>query len=155
MKRYISEKEDKAYTYMLKILNGIGGTKLKYNWLITNIEAYPENNPKALKLIKENNYLFLSTKELMELLNENDFQWIWAVFSAIPECYNIEEIVKYNLPFADGNYGIHKDEPIIQHPLAEIEIDVEDSSSVTIVTKDNQIADLFKKIYPNAKEDWR
>ena len=154
MKRYISIKEDKGYTYMLKILNGIGGKKLKYNWLITDIIAYPQNNGKIFKSIMEEDYVFLSTEQLIELLCIEDFQWIWAVFSAIPENYLLEEVLRFDLPFADGNGDIYNNIPIIQHPLAEIEIDAYDSTAVAIVSKDVKVANLFKEIYPNAKEDW-
>ena len=103
------EKEEKYYTHMLKVLNAIGGRNLEYNWLITDIEAYPQDNGELDKLIRENDYLFLSTDELISMLEKNDFQWIWGVFSAIPKEYTKEEVLKYELPFADGNYDIYKD----------------------------------------------
>ena len=52
MKRYISEKEEKYYTHMLKVLNSIGGRNLDYNWLITDIGAYPQDDGKLDKLIR-------------------------------------------------------------------------------------------------------
>ena len=155
MKRYISVKEEKYYTYMLKVLNAIGGRNLEYNWLITDIEAYPQDNGQLDKLISENDYLFLSTDELIAMLEKNDFQWIWAVFSAIPNKYTKEEVLKYELPFADGNYDIYKEDIfVIQHPLADIEIVAEDSSSVFIVAKDDEIAEKFKEAYKNVKVNY-
>lgn len=152
MKRYISEKEEKYYTHMLKVLNSIGGRNLEYNWLITDIEAYPQDDGELDKLISENDYLFLSTDELITMLEKKDFQWIWAVFSAIPKEYTKEEVLKYELPFADGNYDIYKENIfVIQHSLADIEIVAEDSSSVFIVAKDDEIANKFKEVYKNAK----
>lgn len=155
MKRYISDSEEKYYTHMLKVLNSIGGRNLDYNWLITDIEAYPQDDGELDKLISENDYLFLSTDELIGMLEKNDFQWIWGVFSAIPKEYTKEEVLKYELPFADGNYDIYKEDIfVIQHPLADIEIVAEDSSSVFIVANDDEIADKFKEIYINAKENY-
>lgn len=155
MKRYISEKEEKYYTHMLKVLNSIGGRNLEYNWLITNIEAYPQDNGELDKLVSENDYLFLSTDELITMLEKNDFQWIWGVFSAIPMKYTKEEVLKYELPFADGNYDIYKEDIfVIQHPLADIEIVAEDSSSVFIVAKDDEIANKFKEVYKKAKVNY-
>lgn len=152
MKRYISEKEEKYYTHMLKVLNSIGGRNLEYNWLITDIEAYPQDDGELDKLISENDYLFLSTDELITMLEKEDFQWIWGVFSAIPKKYAKEEVLKYELPFADGNYDIYKEDIfVIQHPLADIEIVAEDSSSVFIVAKDDEIADKFREVYKNTK----
>ena len=154
MKRYISDKEE-YYTHMLKVLNAIGGRSLNYNWLITNIEAYPQDNGELDKLIRENDYLFLSTDELISMLEKEDFQWIWGVFSAIPKEYTKEEVLKYELPFADGNYDIYKkDIFVIQHPLADIEIVAEDSSSVFIVAKDDDMAEKFKDLYKNVKVNY-
>lgn len=155
MKRYISEKEEKYYTHMLKVLNSIGGRNLDYNWLITDIEAYPQDNGELDKLISENDYLFLSTDELITMLEKNDFQWIWGVFSAIPKNFTKEEVLKYELPFADGNYDIYKEDIfVIQHPLADIEIVAFDSSCVQIVAKDEEIANKFKDLYKNAKVNY-
>ena len=157
MKRYISEKEDKYYTHMLKILNAIGGRNLDYNWLITDIEAYPQKSNYEIdenlyKLLKDKNYVFISNNDLLDILEKNDFQWIWGVFSAIPKQYSEEEILEYELPYADGNEYIYKDDSfIIQHPLADIEIVAFDSSLVHIVAKDDEIADKFKELYKEAK----
>ena len=154
MKRYISEVDEKKYTDMLKVLKSIGGLNLNYNWYITNIEAYPQDKNNNLINLINNEYLFLSNKELFKMLENNNFNWVWGCFSAIPEKYTIEDIQKYDMPYCDGNYVIHDDIPIIQHPLAEIEIDAEDSSSVSIVAKDDNIAELFKKRFPESEENY-
>jgi len=155
MKRYISEKEEKYYTHMLKVLNSIGGRNLDYNWLIADIEAYPQDDGELDKLIRENDYLFLSNDELISMLEKNDFQWIWGVFSAMPNKYTKEEVLKYELPFADGNYDIYKEDLfVIQHPLADIEIVAFDSSCVQIVAKDEEIANKFKNLYKNVKVNY-
>lgn len=155
MKRLISCDDEKFYTHMLKILNSIGGKSLNYNWLISNIMAYPQDNGELDKLILENEYLFIDNLELIEILEKKDFQWIWAVFSAIPKQYTIEEVLKYNIPFAENNTFIYQDNnSIIQHPLADIEIVAEDSSSVFIVSKDDDIIEKFKKIYPKSKVNY-
>ena len=153
MKRYISDKED-YYTYMLKVLNAIGGRNLQYNWLITNIEAYPQNE-ELNQFIRENDYLFLSTDELISILEKEDFQWVWGVFSAIPKSYTKEQILKYDLPFADGNTKIYKNNNfVIQHPLADIEIVAQDSNSVFIVAKDDEILEKFKNVYKEVKTNY-
>ncbi len=145
MKRYISTHDRKYYTYMLEVITALGGNDLKYKWLISDIEAYPDRETIL------NDHLILSNTELIKMLSENDFQWIWAVFSAIPENISNDEILKFELPSADDNENIYKDDvAIIQHPLAEIEIVAEDSSSVFIVAKDEQMAEKFKKLFPMA-----
>ena len=44
LKRLVSVKDEKGYTLMLKVINSIGGRNLNYNWLITDIEAYPQKS---------------------------------------------------------------------------------------------------------------
>lgn len=152
LKRYISVYDRKSYTHMLEIILAIGGNDLKYKWLITDITAYPQDNGQYDNLLENNNYLILSNKDLIKMLSEYDFQWIWAVFSAIPENISDDVILKYKLPYADGNTEIYKDNvAIIQHPLADIEIVAEDSTSVFIVSKENHIADKFRNLFPMAK----
>jgi len=140
---------------MLEIILAIGGSKLRYKWLITDIEAYPGDNGPYDRLIKNNNYLIISNSDFLKMLSECDFQWIWAVFSAIPEAVDNESILKYELPHVNGNESIYKDNAaVIQHPLAEIEIVAEDSSSVFIVAKDDQIANKFMNLFPLAKSNY-
>ena len=43
MKKIILKNDEKEYTYMLDIINSLGGKKLNCTWLITDIEAYPNN----------------------------------------------------------------------------------------------------------------
>lgn len=159
MKRYISDKDEKYYTNMLKILNAIGGRNLDYNWLITDIEALPQKGNGKFEIDEEiynricdKEYVLISNDELLDILERNDFPWIWGVFSAIPKQYSEEDILEYDLPYADGNRDIYKDDSfVIQHPLADIEIVAFDSSLVHIVAKDDEIADKFKELYKEAK----
>ncbi len=155
MKRYISVYDRESYTYMLEIILAIGGNNLKYKWLITDITAYPQDNRQYDNLIENNSYLILSNYDFIKMLSEWDFQWIWAVFSAIPENISNDVILKYKLPYADGNEEIYKDNiAVIQHPLADIEIVAEDSSSVFLVSKENHIAEKFKGLFPMAKMNY-
>lgn len=80
MKRYISKKERKHYTYMLEIINAIGGRNLKYNWLITEIETNLSDNSELERLIEYKEYVFLSNDELLNILEKEDFQWMWGIF---------------------------------------------------------------------------
>lgn len=159
MKRYISSKDNKYYTYMLNVLNAIGGRKLNYNWLITDIEAYPLTKSIMDKMSRE--YVIISNNELLNLLEQEDFQWIWGVFSAISPIYSREEILKYKLPIYSQeewkNELPYSDSSIdnitIQHPLAEIEIVAFDSTYVQITCKDEKIADKFFKKYRLSKQE--
>ena len=132
--RYISTKDRKEYSYLLETLDAISKYIVNYKWLITDIEAYPLRRD-LFDLINEKDYIILSTDKLIDYLNEDNFQWIWAVFSAIPKTISDEEILRYRRPKAGDNSQIYEDDvSIIQHPLDEIEIIVEDSSAISIVT---------------------
>lgn len=158
MKRYISREDNKYYTYMLDILNAIGGRNLKYNWLITDIEAYPLEQSIVDKI--SNEYVLISTDDLLDLLEQEDFQWIWGVFSAISPIHSQQEILKYELPIYsqedwknDMPYSDSSIDSItIQHPLAEIEIVAFDSTYVQITCKDEKIADMFLDKYRLSKQ---
>ena len=127
---------------MREVLDSLGGKGLDYNWLITDIETY----------FLDNEYLFLSTKELLDLIEKNnDPQWIWGVFSAIPKKYSKEEVLKYDYPYANGHKALWK-KAIIQHPLADIEIISFDSSFLTIVSKNNEYIDMLRKSFTLSEE---
>ena len=156
MKRLQSRKDLSGYTMMRQVLINLDLTNKDYMWLITDIEAYPLNE-KLNNLISNNDYLLLTTNELVDILNEEDFQWIWAVFSAIPSSYSKEEILKYDLPFIQPiskEYDPFGSNPKLQHPLAVFEIGAWDSSGMFLVTDDEDLLAKFKKSYPLAKEDF-
>ena len=156
MKRLQSRKDLSGYTMMRQVLINLDLTNKDYIWLVTDIEAYPTNE-KLNNLISNNDYLLLTTKELVDILNEEDFQWIWAVFSAIPSSYSKEEILKYDLPVIQPiskEYDPFGGNPKVQHPLAVFEIGAWDSSGMFLVTDDENLLAKFKKSYPLAKEDF-
>ena len=156
MKRFQSRKDLSGYTMMRQVLINLNLTNKDYIWLVTDIEAYPTNE-KLNNLISNNDYLLLTTKELVDILNEEDFQWIWAVFSAIPSSYSKEEILKYDLPFIQPiskEYDPFGSNPKVQHPLAVFEIGAWDCSGMFLVTDDENLLAKFKKSYPLAKEDF-
>lgn len=154
MIRLESEKDCEGYTLIKEVLMNLELNMKEYNWLITDIEAYPQSN-EINNFINDKSYVILSTKELMNILNKEDFQWIWAVFSAIPSEYTKEEILQYELPYIqpiDKEYNPFGGNPKIQHPLAEVEIGAWDSSGMFIVTDDESLLRKFKIHYPLSKE---
>ncbi len=154
MRRYISAKERRYYTHMLEIILALGGKALPYKWLISGMEAYPAEREKYADMVEKNEYLILSNTELLEMLTEDDFQWIWAIFSAIPEQRSDAEILEYELPSVDNVEIYKKDVAIIQHPLAELEIVAVDSSNAFIVARDEKMAEKFRDLFPKATENY-
>ena len=156
MKRIYSKKDLKYYTHMGQILSDLGLDNKDYLWLISDIEAYPRKK-EYQELINSNSYLLLTTSELISMFKEDDFQWIWAVFSAIPSSYKRDDILKYDIPycqyFDEGQYNPYVDKPIIQHPYAELEIYVADSSYMFMISDNDELISKFKKCYPKYIEE--
>ena len=151
MKRLYCKYEFEYFTHLKQILLDLDLTDKDYLWLISDIEAYPRKRAYQ-ELLDNNTYLLLSTKELLDMLEDDDFQWIWAVFSAIPSRYQKEDILKFDLPYVDnceeGKYNPHTDEPKLQHPYAEFEIYAVDSSYMFMISNNEALISQFQKCYP-------
>ncbi len=124
------------------ICNCIGDVE-KYNWLITNIECYPSDE-KIIKTL-DNEYCWIAGRDLLQLLDKEEFQWIWGVFSAFPKEIELNKVLKYSYPYADGYKGFWEKTIIVQHPLAISEIVVWDGSLILVITKKNEIVNAIMK----------
>ena len=150
MKRIYSKKHFKYYTMLKQILYDLELVDKNYWWLISDVEAYPQKEKYEDMLQEE--YLLINTNELVEMLEEDDFQWVWAVFSVIPSNYTKEDILQFELPCVenldDKKYNPHEDIPKMQHPYAELEIYAVDSSYMFMITDNEELICRFKKSYP-------
>lgn len=126
MRSAILEKGEQYYTYMSKVFSSIENEQLKYNWLITDCECYPED--RSINKIFSKEYIWISGHQLTEIICKEDFQFVWGVFSGFHPNITLEEILKYDLPYANGYKGFWLDNVDIQHKLAEVEIVAWDSS---------------------------
>ena len=155
MKRIISEKDFKYYTMLKQVLYDLKLADKEYWWLISDIEAYPRKKEYE-ELIYKDNYLLISTTDLVKMLEDDDFQWVWAVFSVIPFTFSKEKILKYELPFFrggyEGQYNPWIDPPKLQHPLAKFEIYAADSSCMIMISDDASLLKQFKKCYPHSSD---
>ena len=157
MKRLISTGDFEYYTKLKKILFDLDLANQEYWWLISDIEAYPSES-EYRDLIYKEDHVLIKTSDLLKMLEEDDFQWIWAVFSVIDTKYTEEEILKYALPslqiIEEGAYNPYSDAPRLQHPLAEFELYAEDSSSMFLISDDETLLERFKRAYPDCKENY-
>ncbi len=115
----------------------------KYNWLITNIECYPSDEEIAKTL--DNEYCWIAGGDLVQLLDKEEFQWIWGVFSAFPKEIELKEVLKYDYPYADGYKGFWENPITVQHPLAISEIVAWDGLIILVISKNNQIVNTIMK----------
>ena len=117
----------------IKDICNIIGDVDNYNWLITNIECYPSD--EEIVKILDAEYCWIDGKELLRLLKKEDFQWIWGVFSVFPKAVTLDEVLKYDYPYADGYTGFWKSPISVQHPLANSEIVFWDGLLILLISK--------------------
>jgi len=150
MKSTILEKGESYFTYMGPIFQGINNEQIKYNWLITNCECYPGN--KKISDMFSKKYCWISGEQLTEIIYEEEFQFIWGVFSGFSKDISLEEVLKYDLPNADGQGGFWQNNVTIQHPLADIEIVAWDSSLTLFISKIDELVDNFRQSFPLSED---
>ncbi len=146
----IEEKSEKFYTHLKKVFDSIENKQTEYNWLIADYECYP-TNPKV-EAVFNKEYCWLSGQELTDIVNTEDFQWIWGVLSGFDKSIPLSEILRYDLPYADGYGGFWKLPLTMQHPLAEIEIVPWDGSLTLILSRNKDIVDDFRKYFPQSEK---
>jgi len=150
MRGAILEKGEKGYTLLRAIFSSIKDVQRNYNWLITDCVCYP--NDKSFADLLGRKYCLLSGDELTNMVEKEDFQWVWAVLSGFGKDVLLKEVLKYELPYANG-YGEFWTNPVtIQHPLAEIEIVAWDSTSTLLISKNCAIVDDFRKAFPLSED---
>lgn len=142
--------KEKYFTFLKKLFASINQMQKNYNWLITGHECYPQNKMYAELLSKK--YCWITGDELTEMHENEDFQWIWGVFSAFPKDISKEDVLKYELPKSDGYKELWQNPVSIQHPLAEIEIIAWDSSMTVVISRNDDIVDLLSKDYLMTKD---
>ena len=142
----INERGEKYYTHLKRVFEAIKGRQREYNWLITYAVCCPRD-PEAAKML-EQDYCWIGGDELTELVNKEDFQWIWAVLSGFDKSVELSEALKYELPFADENERLWQKPASIQHPLAEVEIVAWDSSLTLLFSRRKEIVDDFRNFFP-------
>nr|MCR4943197.1 DUF2691 family protein [Clostridium sp.] len=138
------------YTYLKEIFEAINNKQLNYNWLLTEVECYPADEDLD-EYFFYGNYFFMTGEELTKMIEEDDFQWIWGIFSGFKKDKSLDEILKYELPNFEDTGCFHN--PVtIQHPLADIEISVWDSSYTVIVSKDEKVLKDYKSYFKDSMD---
>jgi hypothetical protein len=150
VKSAILDKGERYYTYLGKIFHAIGNEQIKYNWLITNCECYPQDEEISEVFSKE--YVWISGEQLTDIIDEEDFQFIYGVFSGFLKEITLEDVLKHDLPFADENEGFLVDDVSIQHQLADIEIVAFDSSMTLFISKNDDLVNKFRCYFPSSED---
>ena len=154
IKGAIINKGEDRYTSFKKIFKALNNFQKNYNWLITDCEAYPEKwgHEERIHQSKHGKYAWISGEELTGIINKDDFQWVWAVLSGFDKSCSKDDILKYELPYADGYGGFWKETLSIQHPLASVELVAWDGYLTLFISKDEDIVNCFKKSFPLSRD---
>lgn len=146
----VDRMSHKYYTYMSKVFQAINNAQLQYNWLITDCVCYPQNNDVEKLLDQE--YCWLSGKELSAIIEQEDFQWIWGCLCGFSKDITVEDVLKHPLPSAEDYNEYYQNPVSLQHPLSSIEIVPCDSSWTLVISKDKAITDCYLKNYPKCED---
>lgn len=152
MKGAILERGEAGYTYLKKIFSAIHDVQKDYNWLITDCECCTVSADFRERIFQYGDYGWIGGEELTEMIEQEDFQWIWAVLSGFDKRIPLEEVVRYDLPYADMNRGFWKNPIIVQHPLAELEIVPWDSAYVLVISKNDRLVEDFMTVFPLSRD---
>ena len=74
------------------------------------------------------------------------------MFSGFHQNISKEEVLEYELPFADGYKGFWNNPISIQHPLADIELVCWDGNFFLLISKDDYIIEEFQKHFPLSED---
>lgn len=130
-----------------KVLDIIVDKVCDYNWLITDVECYQSD---VYNYEISNQCCWLTGENLKKSIQNDVSQWIWGVFSAFEKNISLDEILDYELPYANGYEGFWKNPLTIQHPLACIEVVAWDGYMLLVFSKDDQ--NIIEKFYKSCSE---
>ena len=74
---------------------------------------------------------------------KEEFQWIWGVFSAFSKEIKLEEVLKYDYPYADGYKGFWENPIALQHPLAVSEIVIWDGLLILVISQKSEVVNAL------------
>lgn len=146
----INAKGEKYYTNLKDVFDAINNKQLEYNWLITDCDCN-SNSPRIIQL-ENNKYSWITGEELTDIVTNEEFQWAWAVLSAFDKSVALNEVLEYDLPYADGYRGFWEKPLTMQHPLSRIEIVPWDSSLTLIFSENKEVVDNFRKFYHQSQD---
>ena len=138
------------YTYLSTVFEAIKDAQKNYNWLVTDYECYPKS--EDIENLLDREYCWFSGDELSQLVEKEDFQWIWGAFCGFEKDIPLSEILKYPLPTIMDNNQYYKNPVSLQHPLSTVEILPCDSSLLMIISKNKKIIDDYISAFPKTED---
>jgi hypothetical protein len=141
-----------AYPTDLRLVfQAFGGRQRDFNWLLTDLEL--NRYPPGLTYQPEGRSADprrLTGRELTAIVEEHDIQFIWGVLSGFRSGSEVDLTTCATYPYADGDKALWDPNVSIQHPLADVEIVCWDGSATLLLSRDNDLAQRFRRFFPEA-----
>lgn len=141
----ILEKTDQVryFTNMALVFKALGISAADYDWYVSDIET----NCSESKFSRDDRWV--AGRDLQEFLAQNEVQFIWAVFSAVPK--GVRFIVE-TPPYIDDNPRYWSGEELVpQLKGALFEIACWDSSATILVGLPAKAEESFVRTYSDTR----
>lgn len=141
----ILERTDQVrfFTNMRLVFAALGVSAADFDWFVSDIET----NYYGTDFTSEDRWI--DGEALQNFIDQNEVQFIWAVFSAVPKGFRT---VVTKVPYIDGNEDYWNGiEMPPQLPGALFEIACWDSSATILVGLSPELEENFKRVYSDAR----
>ncbi|EKZ0264299.1 hypothetical protein RDB14_001802 [Listeria monocytogenes] len=150
MKSLIIHKMHSSYfTNMSEVFNLLPEGELNCMWLVSSYECniYPSE-----QIPFDKDYVWLKGTKLKEILNQKEIMFIWGNFTSYSSDTELKDVLKYLIPFADGNKDLWEKNVQLSNPLSNTELISWDSSIFLALSKNTSIIELLKANYPDSED---
>ena len=145
----IDGNSHRFYTYLQNVFPAIRNAQRSYNWLVTDCFCNVSN--PIQEEIDRQGYCWLSGEDLTRFAQQDQTQWIGAVFSGFEKDIPLSEILKYPLPEWE-HPGFWYNPLTLQHPLATVELVPWDSAYTLLLSKNRQLIGDYRQAYPKSQD---
>lgn len=141
----ILERTDQVlfFTNMRLVFAALGVSAADFDWFVSDSET----NYYGTDFTSDDQWI--DGEALQNFVDQNEVQFIWAVFSAVPKGFRT---VVTKVPYIEGNedYWNGREMPP-QLPGALFEIACWDSSATILVGLSPELEENFKRVYSDAR----
>jgi|GEM_PF-1457154 len=144
----IENAETLNLMYLKEVFAVIGDNVEKYNWMMSNYEIHS----RSADSFRSAEYTWFNDENsITKACNENPY-FYWGVATAYCKQILLDDVLKYELPYADCNRGFWSPDISMQNPLSDIEIVFWHGNLLLVFSKQKSIIEKFVKKYPQSLE---
>lgn len=144
----IDDASHEFYTYIHDVFPAIQNVQDHYNWLITDCFCNMSNPIEDE--IERQGYCWITGEVLTAFAEQDNTQWISAVFTGFEKDIPLEKILEYPLPIWEYP-GFWHNPLVLQHPLATVEIVPFDSCYTLLLSKNKKLIFDYQQAYPRSQ----